>query len=183
MPASAEAYGGLRPDESFGVTIRTRGNATPCRLVRSRDRSGMPSRASTLGNWLRETRLAAVPNTGNFDVGAFASLFPKRDLGSLLQSRLTPREGRRWICAHSCLHGGGSGSRTLSSPGSTGVGWLAVATASRPSQRDLRITPTPPHTVNLGIQLIYEQSWVPLGHQPGETVRTVTLGPRQSSAS
>lgn len=37
-----------------------------------------------------------------------------------------------------------------------------------------------PHTVNFGLQFIYRQSWVPMGTQPGEIVRTLPLGPKQS---
>lgn len=42
VQASPRPMAGCGRSESFGVTIRTRGNATPCRLVRSHDRSGMP---------------------------------------------------------------------------------------------------------------------------------------------
>lgn len=35
-------------------------------------------------------------------------------------------------------------------------------------------------SVNLGLQLVYRQAWVPLGTQPGEIVRTLPLGPKQS---
>lgn len=37
-----------------------------------------------------------------------------------------------------------------------------------------------PQSVNFGIQVIYRQSWIPLGTQPGEIVRTLPLGPRQT---
>lgn len=35
-------------------------------------------------------------------------------------------------------------------------------------------------TVNFGLQLVYRQSWTPLGTQAGEIIRTLPLGPRQS---
>ncbi len=35
-------------------------------------------------------------------------------------------------------------------------------------------------TVNFGLQIIYRQSWIPLGTQPGEIVRTLPLGPKQT---
>ncbi|MGH9870393.1 MAG: hypothetical protein ACREAA_19845 [Candidatus Polarisedimenticolia bacterium] len=35
-------------------------------------------------------------------------------------------------------------------------------------------------TVNLGLQLVYRQTWVPLGYQEGEILRTLPLGPKQS---
>jgi hypothetical protein len=37
-----------------------------------------------------------------------------------------------------------------------------------------------PRTVNFGLQVIYRQGWVPMGTQPGEIVRTLPLGPKQS---
>ena len=35
-------------------------------------------------------------------------------------------------------------------------------------------------SVNFGLQVVYRQGWVPLGTQPGEIVRTLPLGPKQS---
>ena len=40
--------------------------------------------------------------------------------------------------------------------------------------------PFMPSSVNFGLQVIYRQSWIPLGTQPGEIVRTLPLGPKQS---
>lgn len=40
--------------------------------------------------------------------------------------------------------------------------------------------PFMPNSVNFGLQIIYRQSWIPLGTQPGEIVRTLPLGPRQT---
>ncbi len=37
-----------------------------------------------------------------------------------------------------------------------------------------------PGSVNFGLQVIYRQGWRPLGTQPGEIVRTLPLGPKQS---
>lgn len=36
------------------------------------------------------------------------------------------------------------------------------------------------HRVNFGLQVVYRQGWTPLGTQPGEIVRTLPLGPKQS---
>lgn len=36
-----------------------------------------------------------------------------------------------------------------------------------------------PGSVNFGLQSIYRQTWVPIGTQPGEIVRTLPLGPKQ----
>ncbi len=41
-------------------------------------------------------------------------------------------------------------------------------------------TPFQPGSINFGFQTIYRQTWTPLGTQPGEVVRTLPLGPRQS---
>lgn len=41
-------------------------------------------------------------------------------------------------------------------------------------------TPFRPGSVNFGFQTIYRQTWVPLGTQAGDVVRTLPLGPRQS---
>ncbi len=37
-----------------------------------------------------------------------------------------------------------------------------------------------PESVNLGLQIVYRQRWVPLGTQPGEIIRTLPLGPKQT---
>lgn len=37
-----------------------------------------------------------------------------------------------------------------------------------------------PHTINYGLRLVFRQTWRPLGIQPGEIVRTVPLGPKQT---
>lgn len=37
-----------------------------------------------------------------------------------------------------------------------------------------------PFSINFGLQTIFRQAWVPLGTQPGEIVRTLPLGPKQS---
>lgn len=37
-----------------------------------------------------------------------------------------------------------------------------------------------PGGVNFGLRVVYRQEWLPLGNQPGEIVRTVPLGPKQS---
>lgn len=36
------------------------------------------------------------------------------------------------------------------------------------------------NSINFGLQIIYRQSWIPLGTQPGEIVRTLPLGPKQT---
>jgi hypothetical protein len=41
-------------------------------------------------------------------------------------------------------------------------------------------TPFPIGIVNFGLRLVYRQEWRPLGTQPGEIVRTIPLGPKQS---
>ncbi|MBD8869305.1 hypothetical protein [Nocardioides donggukensis] len=136
--------------------------------------------ASSLGNWLRETRMAVVPNTGNFDVGAFRVLVPEMrsrlaaavetDTASRARADLRPfMSAWRWERESDTFI-------ARINQAWAGLLWPPAD----PSSETYAFAPTPPHTVNLGIQLIYEQSWVPLGHQPGETVRTVTLGPRQS---
>ncbi|NVK47596.1 MAG: hypothetical protein HWE33_14965 [Rhodobacteraceae bacterium] len=40
--------------------------------------------------------------------------------------------------------------------------------------------PFMPATVNFGLQTVYRQGWTPLGTQPGEIVRTLPLGPKQT---
>lgn len=40
--------------------------------------------------------------------------------------------------------------------------------------------PFMPGSVNFGLQLVYRQGWTPLGTQPGEIVRTLPLGPKQT---
>ena len=40
--------------------------------------------------------------------------------------------------------------------------------------------PFMPGSVNFGLQAIYRQGWIPLGTQPGEIIRTLPLGPKQS---
>lgn len=37
-----------------------------------------------------------------------------------------------------------------------------------------------PGTANLGVRLVYRQTWRPLGNQRGELVKTIPLGPRQT---
>ena len=37
-----------------------------------------------------------------------------------------------------------------------------------------------PGSYNFGFQLVYRQGWTPLGTQPGEIIRTLPLGPKQS---
>lgn len=41
-------------------------------------------------------------------------------------------------------------------------------------------TPFPIGIVNFGLRLVYRQEWRPLGTQPGEIVRTIPLGPKQT---
>ena len=35
-------------------------------------------------------------------------------------------------------------------------------------------------SINFGLQVVYRQNWSPLGAQPGEIIRTIPLGPKQS---
>ena len=138
--------------------------------------------ASALGAWLRDTRTTAYPDPSNFDVAVFRVLVPD------VRARLAARgeidaEGREHTDLRPFLS-----TRRWERDAPTLIARILQAWADltwpRPaeaaSEETYPFTPTPANTVNLGIQLIYEQRWDPQGHQPGEVVRTVTLGPRQS---
>lgn len=56
-------------------------------------------------------------------------------------------------------------------PGTTQQGWLP---------EKYGFTPYEPDSVNLGLQIVYRQRWVPLGTQQGEILRTIPLGPKQT---
>jgi hypothetical protein len=45
---------------------------------------------------------------------------------------------------------------------------------------DYSFSPFPSDLVNVGLRLVFRQEWRPLGTQPGEIVRTIPLGPKQS---
>ncbi len=45
---------------------------------------------------------------------------------------------------------------------------------------ELPFTPFPEDEVNFGLRVLYRQKWVRLGTQPGELVRTIPLGPKQT---
>lgn len=49
-----------------------------------------------------------------------------------------------------------------------------------PPASDYSFLPFLHKEVNLGLRLVYRQVWRPMGHQRGEIVRTIPLGPRQS---
>ena len=176
-----EAYGGLRPERIIwgdDPDPRERDTLSSSAFARQVwDAIG----ASALGTWLRETRLAAVPNTGNFDVGAFRVLVPETR-SRLAAAVETDTEGRAQVDLRPFMSAWRWERESDAFIARINQAWAGLLwpPPAGPVSETYAFTPTPPHTVNLGIQLIYEQSWVPLGHQPGETVRTVTLGPRQS---